>query len=234
MVLRFQKTRRSVQIQINHKCCETLSRPRTRKDNLERRKLRKSIWNLELVKAESLGLTVSANFEDAENTIWTSESSIRSTSKQGWEKCVKSDGNLYTYLYIAMVKVKVKVPRTRLESPEGVRGIALHSLDLGARRGWVVSTTPRPLYPRERPGTHCTGGWVYIDMAFISLPCKSPTQRMILKAKWLLDVPPGLKMKTFYGLPTGCLSVRLLRFGFIKEAELVYCAGQTWFYIQFR
>ena len=28
------------------------------------------------------------------------------------------------------------------------------------RRGWVVSTTPRPLYPRERPGTHCTGGWV--------------------------------------------------------------------------
>jgi hypothetical protein len=25
---------------------------------------------------------------------------------------------------------------------------------------WTVSTTPRPLYPRERPGTHCTGGWV--------------------------------------------------------------------------
>ena len=25
---------------------------------------------------------------------------------------------------------------------------------------WVVSTTPRPLYPRESPGTHCTGGWV--------------------------------------------------------------------------
>jgi hypothetical protein len=24
----------------------------------------------------------------------------------------------------------------------------------------VVSTTPRPLYPREIPGTHCTGGWV--------------------------------------------------------------------------
>jgi hypothetical protein len=26
--------------------------------------------------------------------------------------------------------------------------------------GWVVKATPRPLYPRERPGTHCTGGWV--------------------------------------------------------------------------
>jgi hypothetical protein len=24
----------------------------------------------------------------------------------------------------------------------------------------VVSTTPRPLYPRERAGTNCTGGWV--------------------------------------------------------------------------
>jgi hypothetical protein len=43
---------------------------------------------------------------------------------------------------------------------EGSRGIALLILNLGARRGWVVSTTPRPLYPRERPGTHCTGGWV--------------------------------------------------------------------------
>jgi hypothetical protein len=40
------------------------------------------------------------------------------------------------------------------------RGIALLFLDLSARRGWVVSTTPRPLYPRERPGTHCTGGWM--------------------------------------------------------------------------
>jgi hypothetical protein len=39
-------------------------------------------------------------------------------------------------------------------------GIALSFLYLGARRGWVVSTTSRPLYPRERPGTHYTGDWV--------------------------------------------------------------------------
>jgi hypothetical protein len=38
----------------------------------------------------------------------------------------------------------------------GSRDIALLILNLGARRGWVVSTTPRPFYPRERPGTHCT------------------------------------------------------------------------------
>jgi hypothetical protein len=42
----------------------------------------------------------------------------------------------------------------------GGRNLGLHALDLGARRWWVVSTTPRPLCPRERPGTHCTGGWV--------------------------------------------------------------------------
>jgi hypothetical protein len=26
--------------------------------------------------------------------------------------------------------------------------------------GWVVKATTRPLYPVERPVTHCTGGWV--------------------------------------------------------------------------
>jgi hypothetical protein len=31
------------------------------------------------------------------------------------------------------------------------RGIALLFLDLGVRKGWVVSTTPRPLYPGKVP-----------------------------------------------------------------------------------
>ena len=26
--------------------------------------------------------------------------------------------------------------------------------------GWMVNDTPRPLYPQERPGTRCMGGWV--------------------------------------------------------------------------
>jgi hypothetical protein len=29
---------------------------------------------------------------------------------------------------------------------------------------WVVNATPRPLYPQERPGTHCTGGWVGLSV----------------------------------------------------------------------
>jgi hypothetical protein len=61
---------------------------------------------------------------------------------------------------LAEYKVKVKVPLTHPKGPEGGRGIALLSHDLGARRGQLVSVTPRPLYPRERRGTHCTGGWV--------------------------------------------------------------------------
>ena len=30
----------------------------------------------------------------------------------------------------------------------------------GTRRRWVVTTMLRPIYPWERLGTHCTGGWV--------------------------------------------------------------------------
>jgi hypothetical protein len=56
--------------------------------------------------------------------------------------------------------VKGKGTPNTPKGPEGGRGISLHSLDLGARRGWWVSTTLRPLYSRERHGTHCTGGWV--------------------------------------------------------------------------
>jgi hypothetical protein len=52
-------------------------------------------------------------------------------------------------------------PITGHQGPRGgSRGIALLILYLGARWGWVVSTTPRPLYLRERPGTHCAGGWM--------------------------------------------------------------------------
>ena len=41
----------------------------------------------------------------------------------------------------------------------GSRGIALLFLDHGARRGEGSASRPA-LYPRERPGTHCTGGWL--------------------------------------------------------------------------
>ena len=58
----------------------------------------------------------------------------------------------------------LKVKFTLEQSHEGPEGEQMYSSPLPSTSalavGWVVSATPRPLYPRERPGTHCTGGWV--------------------------------------------------------------------------
>jgi hypothetical protein len=65
------------------------------------------------------------------------------------------------------IKVKVKLSlcfiteHHAVKSYCGSRGKASIILDLGARWRWVVSFTPRPLYPRERAaGTRWTGGRV--------------------------------------------------------------------------
>ena len=42
----------------------------------------------------------------------------------------------------------------------GSRGIALLFLDHSTRRGEGSASRPGRTLPRERPGTHCTGGWV--------------------------------------------------------------------------
>jgi hypothetical protein len=46
--------------------------------------------------------------------------------------------------------------------PRGGVEVSLYSFfNLGARWGWVVNATPRPLYLRERDlGTYCIGAWV--------------------------------------------------------------------------
>jgi hypothetical protein len=52
-------------------------------------------------------------------------------------------------------------PPYRPRRPRGAVGVQLYSFfNLGARCGWMVNATPRPLYRRERPGTHCIGNWV--------------------------------------------------------------------------
>ena len=65
-------------------------------------------------------------------------------------------------------KVKVKVTlvqKLRLctgrTTHSGSRGIALPFHDHDTRRGWAGQRhASAAIYPRERPGTHCTGGWV--------------------------------------------------------------------------
>jgi len=52
-------------------------------------------------------------------------------------------------------------PYNRLRKPRGGVEVYPYSFfNLGARWDWMFNVTPRPLYPREKPGTHCIGGWV--------------------------------------------------------------------------
>jgi len=51
-------------------------------------------------------------------------------------------------------------PVTGHEVPEGEQRYSSTLSLISALDVWVVNATPRPLYPRERPGTHCIGGWV--------------------------------------------------------------------------
>ena len=54
-----------------------------------------------------------------------------------------------------IIKVKVKLaPEQAIKAKRGSSGVALFFW------GWVVKDTPRPLYPREWVGNHCTGDWV--------------------------------------------------------------------------
>jgi hypothetical protein len=102
----------------------------------------------------------------------TLESESRRAEWAIWEKCVVFSGyqnkqcqdcgawllkNQFDINKSAII-TKGKVPFTLLQASwpwRSGRGIALPILNLGNRRWWVVSTTRRPLYPREKPGTHC-------------------------------------------------------------------------------
>ena len=59
-----------------------------------------------------------------------------------------------------MMYIKGKVhPRTGHEGPEGEQRYSSTLPLTSSPDGVCVNSTPRPLYPRERPGTHCIGGW---------------------------------------------------------------------------
>ena len=73
---------------------------------------------------------------------------------------VFTDENVHK-LYYKVSKVKVPSYYRPWRSLRENWGITpLFFVNLGTRWVWVVNATPRPLYPRERPSTHCTGGWV--------------------------------------------------------------------------
>jgi len=60
---------------------------------------------------------------------------------------------------MAAVKVRVKVHFTIEQATKAQRGSRVKSFfNLGARCECVVYATVWPIYPQERPGTHCIEG----------------------------------------------------------------------------
>jgi len=70
--------------------------------------------------------------------------------------------------------------------------------------GWLVNTTPRSLYPLERPGTHSIGGWVgprtgldgcgksrpdWDSIPGLSTPCNTPR-----RPRWAVDCNTTLSL----------------------------------------
>ena len=73
---------------------------------------------------------------------------------------VLNRSSLLIIIIIIIIKGKVH-PRTGHEGPEEEQMCSSTLPSTSATDGrWVVNATPRPLYSQERPGTHCTEGWV--------------------------------------------------------------------------
>jgi hypothetical protein len=68
----------------------------------------------------------------------------------------------------------------------GSKGIELLFFNLGTGWRWVVNATLHPLYPRERPRTHCTGGW----QAWTAVEKLAPTGGRNHDLAWLRVILP--------------------------------------------
>jgi hypothetical protein len=62
-----------------------------------------------------------------------------------------------------------------MQAHMGGGAITLTHLQPVTTRKWVVSTTLRPLYPWERPGIHCKGGWVSFGVRLDGTENLAPT-----------------------------------------------------------
>jgi hypothetical protein len=86
--------------------------------------------------------------------------------------------HLHTFRFVLFILIPLYLSRKVLQTQTEVKftlkqatkaqkgggvGIKIYLssfFNLGARWGWVANATPRSLYPWEKPGTHCTEGWV--------------------------------------------------------------------------
>jgi hypothetical protein len=63
--------------------------------------------------------------------------------------------------FTVLIKVKVKFTLEKAtKAQRWSRRIGCSFFNLGDRQGSVINAKPRPLFLRQRPSTHCIGGWV--------------------------------------------------------------------------
>jgi hypothetical protein len=97
-----------------------------------------------------------------ENMVWA-QTNIGFQQKVCWHDewaCFLCKYEITVNVSATMLLISAKVKQSRYRPEQAQRvdtGIALSFLDLSARRGWMVSTTPWLFYSWERLST---GGWV--------------------------------------------------------------------------
>ena len=97
------------------------------------------------------------------------------------------------------MKVNFKLEQAT-KAQSGRTGIALLFLffNLGARWGWVVNATPRPIYPlRKRPGTHCIGDWVNPRAVWTGAEILSPPGPSSPESLYRLRYPSPIHMYVY-------------------------------------
>jgi len=95
--------------------------------------------------------------------------------------------------------------------------------------GWVVNATPRPLYPRERPGTHWIGGWLGLraglDWCRKSRLPPEFDPRTVQPIKWYMYVVLYLAYFLSYLQRCYCLSLPARKCSFSRETG--FCLQTT-------
>ena len=87
-------------------------------------------------------------------------------------------------------------PKTGHEGPKGEQMYSCSFFNLGAGCGWMVNATPRPLYPQERPGTHCIGGWVGLRAGLDGCGKSRPTTGIRSSSPQRVAIPTELSRPT--------------------------------------
>jgi hypothetical protein len=84
--------------------------------------------------------------------------------------------------------------------------------NFGARWGWLVNRTPRPLCPREWPRTRCIGGWVAPSAGqdrwgnFVATEVRSPDRPALTESLFRLRYP-GLSNRNIRAINLFCWTV---------------------------